>query len=528
MKKATKFDFKTLLVLSLSLLLCLSVAFTAACSEESTSSSSSSSVKEEEVYPTDAQTVTNGDFEFSTFTKKDTDFPVSSSMGWVRSSDSITTSANSSSYSSGIINTEDEAYNAIAGKAGFDTVSEGVYYNPRTPDYYGLVENSYEYSEETENEDGLPMTGTKLLMIHNEVTSNPGEGTAQKFTSNTSLSLGRHEYGKISVWVLTHDLKSAIDGVDFGAYIAVQNTLSSSVSPLVIKNINTEDNWVKYTVYVAPSDFTTSSFKVVLGLGFGSSKIRREYVEGFAYFDNVTFEVINKEEYQAGIATVATDDQYNLNKFDASEKTYSLVEANELISNEANQNYTETKGYTKANEYTAANAYTERVLSLSHARTQSEQVTISGTSEKNTFINLSNQADGTVATGDIADALTAANAYLAANGKDAIEAPFANVNALYFVHNDPTSYSFTTNSFPVEEGSYLKLSLWVNVGVAYPTDTALTITVNDLGLGSNDEVATVVATSIHTMNDENENYNNWREYFLFISNTLNSNDVEND
>ena len=109
MKKVTKLNFRTLLVLFLSVVLCLSTALTVACDGKDSSSSSSSSVEEEEVYPTDTQTVINGDFEFSTFTKDNDDFPVGSSISWVRSSDSITSSAVSSSYTSGIINTEEDA-----------------------------------------------------------------------------------------------------------------------------------------------------------------------------------------------------------------------------------------------------------------------------------------------------------------------------------------------------------------------------------------------------------------------------------
>ncbi|MBQ3571535.1 MAG: hypothetical protein IJA15_01770, partial [Clostridia bacterium] len=84
MKKVTKFNFKTLLVLFLSIALCMSTLLSVACDkgDDSSSSSSSSVEKEDPVNPTDTQTLLNGDFEFSTFSKKPTDFPVYSSVSW--------------------------------------------------------------------------------------------------------------------------------------------------------------------------------------------------------------------------------------------------------------------------------------------------------------------------------------------------------------------------------------------------------------------------------------------------------------
>ena len=117
MKKATKFDFKTLLVLLLSFTLCFATVFAACSNQNDSSSSSSSSSSEETNYPSDNQLLKNGDFEYTTFTKKDTDFPVyGSSTNWTRGYDSIGSSqavSNSSKYSDGIIDTADDAYNAI-------------------------------------------------------------------------------------------------------------------------------------------------------------------------------------------------------------------------------------------------------------------------------------------------------------------------------------------------------------------------------------------------------------------------------
>lgn len=514
MKKVTKFNFRTLLGLLLSLTLCLTLAFSAiACGNDSNSSSSSSVIEEEEVNPTDAQKIVNGDFEFSTFTKDNDDFPVSSSISWSRSSDSITNSAVSSSYVSGIINTNDEAYAEIAEKAGFHKNADETYFNPKTPYAYGFVSAEETYAPDepaegeayAENEDGLPMQGDKVLMIHNEVKSAPGEGTAQKFTSSTSISLAKNEYAKLSVWVLTHDLVSAYENEEFGAYIAVQNTAGNSAAPFVIKNINTNSNWAKYTIYLSASDFTTSSFKVVLGLGFGSGDIRREYVEGFAYFDNVHYETVTREEYLAGVNSAETYSIYDSNN--------ELVD--DLVANQTGKTFVD-------NNTTDEVKYTNTVYSLTHTRANSAVSGVAFSGGEFTDNNyLADQATGVHAIDTMANALTAAGL----TSEDAN--PVANGNALYFVHSTPTSSSYVTEKFTVEEGEYLKLSFWVKASTKYPNDNGLTITLNDLGKGSDEAVDTVIASSVKTDEYENENFNDWCEYVVYVSNTLDTDSTEN-
>ena len=250
MKKITKFNLRTLLVLVLSLALCFSTLLSVACDKPDSSSSSSSSTTEEDktVYPTDTQAITNGDFEFSTFENKVSDYPDATSIGWSRTYDSIVVSSDSSSKSSGIINTKPgEDYNTMAEKQGFPKVAGAeagteVYYNPGTPYDYGFVTESFDWVEPAEgetaitNDDALPMTGNKVLMIRNQTNNTQVKGTAQKFTSTSSLTLGRNEYAELSVWVKTDYLVNSF-GVDHGAYIAVQNTISTSAAPFIIKNI---------------------------------------------------------------------------------------------------------------------------------------------------------------------------------------------------------------------------------------------------------------------------------------------------
>ncbi len=513
MKKATKFDFKTLLVLLLSFTLCFATVFAACSNQNDSSSSSSSSSSEETNYPSDNQLLKNGDFEYTTFTKKDTDFPVyGSSTNWTRGYDSIGSSqavSNSSKYSDGIIDTADDAYNAIK-------ANKHLPENPRTPEYLGLVDDElyniadYENGDGKSNEDKLLTSGTKILMIHNK-TSEDGQGTARKFTSS-SFTLARNQFAKLSVWVKTVDLKSNVFGATYGAYIAIENTISSTAAPLVLKNIDTKGNWAKYTVYLSSSDFSTSAYRMVLGLGFGSAKVVSEYVEGYAFFDNAHMEIIDKTAYETAMGGVATENNVNLNELDGvtyktlTEKIVKDQKAQEYIANE-NKNYTEVK------------------YALSHTRESLKDysdILTGATAEK----NKSERAGDA----DNAGVVALKDAYSALSFDDKAKLPDAdeNQNAVFFNFNtSATGYSLTSKKvITVPKKSYLKLSFWMKAEVKSALySNALTVNVRDLGkTGANETGSNVVSTALvsndSTKDYENDNYNGWKQYVLFVSNTV--------
>lgn len=513
MKKATKFDFKTLLVLLLSFTLCFATVFAACSNQNDSSSSSSSSSSEETNYPSDNQLLKNGDFEYTTFTKKDTDFPVyGSSTNWTRGYDSIGSSqavSNSSKYSDGIIDTADDAYNAIK-------ANKYLPENPRTPEYLGLVDDElyniadYENGDGKSNEDKLLTSGTKILMIHNK-TSEDGQGTARKFTSS-SFTLARNQFAKLSVWVKTVDLKSNVFGATYGAYIAIENTISSTAAPLVLKNIDTKGNWAKYTVYLSSSDFSTSAYRMVLGLGFGSAKVVSEYVEGYAFFDNAHMEIIDKTAYETAMGGVATENNVNLNELDGvtyktlTEKIVKDQKAQEYIANE-NKNYTEV------------------VYALSHTRANLNNysdILTGATAEK----NKSERAGDA----DNAGVVALKDAYSALSFDDKAKLPDAdeNQNAVFFNFNtSATGYSLTSKKvITVPKKSYLKLSFWMKAEVKSALySNALTVNVRDLGkTGANETGSNVVSTALvsndSTKDYENDNYNGWKQYVLFVSNTV--------
>jgi len=149
---------------------------------------------------------------------------------------------------------------------------------------------------------------TNVLMIHNQKKTDSVWGTAQYYTSGTTVTLEAGTSAKVSVWVKTASLKHWYEGVEAktlgGAYIGVTHTVGgTTLDQMQIKNINTKDvesdnGWEQYTLYVRASTFATSTFRIVLGLGFGSSTDMYETINGYAFFDDLTCSVITNDAYE--------------------------------------------------------------------------------------------------------------------------------------------------------------------------------------------------------------------------------------
>ncbi len=149
---------------------------------------------------------------------------------------------------------------------------------------------------------------TSVLMIHNRRTADDGvRGTAQYYTSGTTVTLSAGTAAEVSVWVRTDalyhykDTKLTRRG---GAYIGVTNTVGgSTLDQMQVYNIHTDGEWQKYTFYVRASTFATSTFRIVLGLGQGSSDDKYYAVDGYAFFDDVQCKIVAGTEYDSAVHT---------------------------------------------------------------------------------------------------------------------------------------------------------------------------------------------------------------------------------
>ncbi len=152
-----------------------------------------------------------------------------------------------------------------------------------------------------------------VLMIHNQRTSENVLGTAQSYQMSSTYTLGAGTAAKLSLWVRTEALfhygDSAEEGKDIpvtynaGAYISLTATVGTNSSEVQIKNIVTgeadEENngWRKYEILVRGNTYATSTFRVKLGLGQGSSDNRIEMVNGYAFFDDLECTILKSAEY---------------------------------------------------------------------------------------------------------------------------------------------------------------------------------------------------------------------------------------
>ncbi len=147
---------------------------------------------------------------------------------------------------------------------------------------------------------------TSVLMIHNQRTADDGvRGTAQYYTSSTTVTLSAGTAAEISLWVRTDALYHYKDTEltqRGGAYIGVTNTVGgSTLDQMQIYNINTDGQWRQYHLYVRASTFATSTFRIVLGLGQGSSDDKYYAVDGYAFFDDVDCKLISQTDYDKAI-----------------------------------------------------------------------------------------------------------------------------------------------------------------------------------------------------------------------------------
>ncbi|MBQ4268969.1 MAG: hypothetical protein IJB97_04900, partial [Clostridia bacterium] len=251
MKSIKNSKYKKFIALCLSVMMVSSaVATLAACKDSSSSSDGTTDDSTETTTEKDTSTITNGSFEFNT--KKDTTLIVTSPSGWTRSTNSATSgSASSSQSASGIIDTASESWTDLTAssieaelnkKPEELTVAEAKANWSKMSSYDKLkffeayeeadddndIEDLEFYDKTTDAfnidaediplpSDGNPGThlkegdegygeDTNILMIHNQYTDN--RGTAQKYTSSTTVTVPAGAAATVSVWVKTSDLQT--------------------------------------------------------------------------------------------------------------------------------------------------------------------------------------------------------------------------------------------------------------------------------------------------------------------------------
>ncbi len=527
MNSKTSLILKKFLITALSVLLAVCMLFATACKEDDTSSStddsstnnSTSTNTTESV--TDYQLLSNGDFEF--YTTDTTVYPYSSSIKWTRSTDASKSTAPTSTASSGIIDTEESAYAKLDSKHKSSI-------NPKTPYAYDLITNDYDKDDEKKRLN-VQADGTKVLMIHNVVSSNPGAGTAQYFTAASTLNLTQNAYAKISVWINTVDLKSKhLNDGEYGAYVKIISTVNGvEYEDIMIKNIDTKGEWNLFECYVKGSEFSSTTFDIVFGLGEGNGTVHTNYVEGFAYFDNASYTVYNKKEFDAldkeGVINPLEIPQFNPDNKSYIDKDYKLTLTVGNTFDSANKN--------------ADGRYVSSKLLLSYA-TNEGLTSVSPSVDPNSFAFNKHVLDDDTITWEDKNYIghdtatnVKANANIPQKAKDALNGIETDLgagehNLTYFVFDNEAggTASYTTDMFTLGEDkidntsnkAYVRYSFYAKVDVYNDSIDQFKVEVIDKNAPTSNKKK-VAFSSFNTELVKEGNYGTWVKYDLFLSNT---------
>ncbi len=314
-------------------------AMFASCQDDGDSSSSVSSSEESDdgENRVDDGDIKNANFDFTELDKKTV---IGTSVtGWSRS---VNSTDNSSKSPSGVIDTAEDSWDYLTGDAidvsnkseadaiaAWDTwnvKTKLAYYDKWKADNSGksLSADTFEKYEKltVDNVEDIPtvnpglhdedLEDTQVLMIHNNYYPDSQHtdklvGTAQKWTSSSTVTVPAGSSAYVSVWVKTANLKMSgtgtptnhevVDAIGKGAYISLTNSVGGkSLDAYEVKNIAVED-WTQYTFYIKGSSYADTTYSLTLGLGQGNTDNRFDYVNGYAFFDDIQCDIIDNDEF---------------------------------------------------------------------------------------------------------------------------------------------------------------------------------------------------------------------------------------
>ena len=488
MNLLAKTKFKNFLVVLLTMLLTLSLALCTACGDTgSTDDGDDDTTKTEETI-TDYQVIKNGDFEFSTTEK--TDFPYSSSISWTRSIDTDKNSAPSSTVSSGIIDTATEAFNKLEASEK-PTDESGNSINPGTPYSNSLITSSeYDYEDE-EKRVNPQVDGSKILMIANK-TSEDGLGTAQKFKSTSTISVPVNSYAIISIWVRTDNLKMKADKTP-GAYVLLTDKVNSTAySNIEYRDINTNGKWEKIETVIKGSEFSSTIFSITVGLGRGNGTFKADYVEGFAFFDNIEAKI------------------YSASEFKALNKTYSYTVVSKDVAN--------------YNVYTTPTANNTSTYAYSYEYVKDPDITNltpTANDEKAFGTNVLPSYEYDLTTGNEIDKKTVAT-LTNANIKTAVEdigdtGLNDDASLIYFDFQRASTGYYKTDFITIEEGGHHYITFFAKTSVSNENVKMAKVSLINSTVG--DETTTVNSlTSFTTTSVEDSAFGKWVKYSILVNN----------
>ena len=467
----------------------------------------------------------------------------------------------------------DEAADAdktlIANPLTHDVITEGadgtatyVDENGETVTLYADEDGNY-FTDEEKTE---PYE-SHVLMVHNYVNSDlevvseedaeydyDSYGTAQNYTSSSTVTVEANTAAEISVWVKTaglmYDRNGATPGADtgLGAYVSVTQTVGgNTVDSFFIDSINTDgitenNGWVQFTVFVNGCDFADSTVTVELGLGRASDEGDfSEVVEGYAFFDDLTCtkyaDIEDSENYNAVSGELA-DTTCNLTDKDDGkvfgfnehpDARYYMIDLSTGVAKADTGlgSGNVTVGLTEDDDRYVTSSSVPGFFNVAK-KTQDNVHT-----NHNLDINTSSDAIGAFTLADLASQLSGAaeiggmskyaNVITKALG-NAGNLPGASedATALMILSAEGAAYTaeISGSSFTVEANSYKIVSFWVKTS---DMDGATAATIEIYDTADKDTLSSLtVDTTGETfdLGDEKDIYDGWVQCFFFVENPL--------
>lgn len=537
-----KFRRRSLTALTLALSASLTLGVLAACT---TPDNTTEDEEEETTSQTDTQKIRNGNFEFysemDVEDKKEKLDLISSPTSW-----SFTSGSPTSDTTSGIIDTTEWNYLSASGRALTSVEDAYAHWNDDEVTAYDRLKFLDEFEDEIDDLDSdsaeaklfdeftysidyedveylseiskapTPRTDaaegeTGVLMIHNRRTSDSVLGTGQYYTSSTSISLDAGTSAKISVWVRTDDLthyysdneETEVLG-NAGAYIRINQTVGgTTLDPVYIENISTNGEWKEFTIYVRANSFTSSSFTVVLGLGQGSSDNRLGYVNGYAFFDDVSCEVLTSAAFDDAAATgiCTIDDEDDAKRFEG--KTFSSVKIDLDADLGSADDLAITNGdaaITKDPDGGKSNVVYNGPYADDYAKTVTAAELLTATASNSYLKNIYDT--------DFAGSFPFANAD-------------ENMTVVMLMSVSSAPYTATSDVYTLGAKQHMIVSFWVKTSKIGGTGASATLVDGE----NRTQIAAFDSTTVATVDIDDETkdiYNGWVQCFFFVSNETDS------
>ncbi len=329
-------------------------------------------------------------------------------------------------------------------------------------------------SENSPKDEDGNYTDTNALMV-----ALPQEAGSVYYRNTSAITLTANKYYKLSIDVYTSLLGE--EGELQGAWLIVNNSIFAE-----FKSIDTDSTWQTYEVYIEANNFENRTFYVELWLGYGpkylgtsnEENLNPRLTQGFAFFDNVLLEEVEKEVFTTEYVAAGKKD-----KIDQEDKkaVLSLYYTDPGFTYETKYSFISPGSTTSKFYYSTKSGSPQNykmVVGKTDAVTTSEFPSYSGASGSAGIFDLSK-----LYTYDEDAAVQYTDAFALLNTADAFKAPrpedfytngvFKNLPGelddteallIYHPNYNRSGLGFTSNqSYLIEKGKYYEISVWVYV-----------------------------------------------------------------